>query len=69
MPKPRDSKEFTAFAKLTDRLFSVPRSVIQERLNAHREQAAQNPNRRGPKRKDVTPSASSEPAHDDAEAS
>lgn len=47
----RPSKEYTAFTKLTDRLLSVPRAVIQHRIEAHREASAQNPNRRGPKRK------------------
>jgi hypothetical protein len=50
MPK-RNSKEYVAFAKLTDRLLSVPRSELQKRLDAYREQAAKNPNKRGPKPK------------------
>ena len=56
----RPSKEYAKFAKLTDKLLSVPRAELQKRLDAHKEQAAQNPNRRGPKRKAVTPSASSD---------
>lgn len=66
MPKSRPSKEYAAFSKLTDRLLSVPRAELQKRIDAHREKAAQNPNRRGPKRKAVTPSAD---YHDDASAS
>lgn len=51
MAKSRTSKEYTEFVKLTDRLLSVPRAVIQQRIDAHREASAQNPNKRGPKRK------------------
>ncbi len=52
MPK---SKEHEAFTKLTDRLLAVPRAELQKRIDAHKEQSAQNPKRRGPKRKAVTP--------------
>jgi hypothetical protein len=62
----RPSKEYTAFVKLTDRLLAVPRAEIQKRIEAHRQQAAENPRKRGPKRKGVTPSAEH---HDGAEAS
>jgi hypothetical protein len=34
-----------------DRLLSVPRAEIQRRVEQHREQAAQNPRKRGPKPK------------------
>jgi hypothetical protein len=47
----RPTKEFTNFAKLTDRLLAVPRDVIQKRIEQHREQAANNPRKRGPKPK------------------
>jgi len=47
----RPSKEYAAFIKLTDRLLSVPRAELQKRIDAHKEKAAQNPNRRGPKPK------------------
>ena len=33
------------------RLLAVPRAELQRRLDAYREQAAQNPNKRGPKPK------------------
>jgi hypothetical protein len=33
MPK-RNSKEYVAFANLTDRLLSVPRAELQKRLDA-----------------------------------
>jgi hypothetical protein len=54
----RQSKEYRAFVKLTDRLLSVPRAELQKRLDAHREKAAQNPNKRGPKRKATEASVS-----------
>ena len=47
----RKPPEFTAFERLTDRLLSVPREVVNERMKAHKEQAALNPNKRGPKPK------------------
>lgn len=51
MPKGRQSKEYQQFAQLTDRLLAVPRAELQKRIDAHREQAAKNPNKRGPKPK------------------
>jgi hypothetical protein len=42
---------FKRFDKLMRIVLKVPHSVIQERVKAHREQVAKNPNRRGPKRK------------------
>lgn len=56
----RPSREFQGFRDLTDRLLSTPRAVVQKRLTKHREAAAQNPNKRGPKPKLKTtePSAS-----------
>ena len=48
MPK-RTSKEYDRFASLTDRLLSVPHAEVQKRIEQHREQAAKNPNKRGPK--------------------
>lgn len=50
MPK-RTSKEYDRFLKLTDRLLAVPHAEIQKRIGQHREQAAKNPNKRGPKPK------------------
>lgn len=47
MPKP--PKEYDRFTKLVDGLLAVPRAELQKRLDEHREQAAQNPNKRGPK--------------------
>jgi hypothetical protein len=33
------------------KLFAVPHDVVQKRIEQHREQAAQNPRKRGPKPK------------------
>lgn len=44
-------KEYAEFVKLTDKLLSVPRSELQKRLDAHKEKAALNPRKRGPKPK------------------
>ncbi len=63
----RPSKEYAKFVKFTDKLLSVPRADLQKRLDAHKEKAAQNPKRRGPKRKVIEPSADS--ALDASEAS
>jgi len=58
---PRPTKEYQAFTHLVDRLLAVPRAAIVERMAAHRDQAAQNPRRRGPKAKTPEPSASAPP--------
>jgi hypothetical protein len=47
----RTSKEFDRFRALTDKLLKVSRVELQKRLDAYKEQAAQNPNKRGPKPK------------------
>jgi hypothetical protein len=47
----RPSKEYQAFRNLTDRLLAVPRATVEKRIAQQREQAANNPNKRGPKRK------------------
>jgi hypothetical protein len=36
---------------LTDKILSVPRAVVEQKIKEHREQAAQNPLKRGPKPK------------------
>lgn len=51
MAKSRPSKEYRAFSKLTDRLLTVPHTEIQQRIERYREEAAKNPNKRGPKPK------------------
>jgi DNA repair protein RadC len=45
------ASEFLNFDRLLDRLLAVPRSVVTERIDAHRRQSANNPRRRGPKPK------------------
>jgi hypothetical protein len=57
----KHSVEYERFTALVDRVLAVPHSVIKQRIEEHRKQVAQNPNRRGPKPKGkagVTPSAS-----------
>jgi len=55
MPKKLEMIEgpeaFQRFRDLTKAILAVPRSEIQKRIEAHREQSAKNPNRRGPKPK------------------
>ncbi len=51
MAKARTSKEFRNFTAAVEKLFAVPRDVVQKRIEQHREQAAQNPRKRGPKPK------------------
>jgi hypothetical protein len=53
---------FKRFDKLMRTVLKVPHSVIQARVQAHREQVAKNPNRRGPKRKPKPNGASRAPA-------
>ena len=43
--------EYDRFTNLVDQVLSVPHSVIKQRIEEHREAAAQNPHRRGPKPK------------------
>ena len=45
------SKEFKAFAALTSRLLTVSKETLDARMAAYKEQAALNPNKRGPKPK------------------
>jgi hypothetical protein len=47
----RTPREFDRFVKLTERLLAVPRAEIEKRVAEHREQAAKNPRKRGPKPK------------------
>ncbi len=42
---------YDRFTATVDRLLAVPRVEIQKRIEQHREQAAKNPNKRGPKPK------------------
>ncbi len=51
--------EYDKFTSLVDRVLAVPHSVIKQRVEEHRQQAANNPNRPGPKpKRKVKPSAS-----------
>jgi hypothetical protein len=45
------AEAFHRFREATKAVLSVPHSEIKKRIEAHRKQAAKNPNRRGPKRK------------------
>jgi hypothetical protein len=50
------ASEFDEFTKLVDHVLSVPHTEIVRREQEYQKAAAQNPKRRGPKRK-VKPSA------------
>ena len=50
-PAKNEQNEYQRFTNLVDRVLSVPHSVIKQRIEEHRETAARNPNRRGPKPK------------------
>ena len=58
----RPSKEFQAFDQTMKRLLAVPRATLERRMAEYREQAAQNPNKRGPKPKIKPPASSSHDA-------
>ena len=45
------SKEHARFDALMGKLLTVPKTVVDERMKEHREKTAQNPRKRGPKRK------------------
>lgn len=47
----REPKQYTAFRHLTDQLLAVPKAELDARVREHKQQAAQNPNRPGPKPK------------------
>ena len=53
---------FERFKNAMKTVLSVPHSEIKQRIEEQRKQSALNPNRRGPKRKNVKPSASPVPA-------
>ena len=42
---------YKRFRDATKAVLAVPHSEIKKRIEAHRKEAAQNPNKRGPKRK------------------
>lgn len=62
----KQPQEFDAFTKLVDQVLAVPHSVIQKRVEEHREQADKNPRKRGPKQKARKSSASSRGSNDRA---
>lgn len=45
------AEAFRRFRNATRAVLSVPHAEIKKRIEEHREQAAKNPNKRGPKRK------------------
>jgi hypothetical protein len=59
--KSKSNPEFDAFTRTVDRLLAVPREELQRREREYRERAAQNPCKRGPKKK-LKPSAAHGPA-------
>jgi hypothetical protein len=50
----KQNPEFDSFTELVDRVLAVPRDELERREREYREQVAQNPKRRGPKRKPKT---------------
>jgi hypothetical protein len=58
----KHSDEYERFTSLIDRVLAVPHSVIKERVEEHRRQAAMNPNRPGPKPKRIKSSPSAHAA-------
>jgi hypothetical protein len=52
---------FERFRNAMKTVIAVPRSQVQRMIEQHRKESANNPNKRGPKRK-VKPSASPDPA-------
>jgi hypothetical protein len=49
----RPSKEHAAFNRVVDHLLTVPKSELDRRVKEHKERAALNPNKPGPKPKRV----------------
>jgi hypothetical protein len=56
MSKEKPSEEYTAFDKAMRQILTVSKSELDARVRAHKERAALNPNKRGPKPK-LKPSA------------
>lgn len=59
----RPTKEFQAFDSTMRQLLTVPKAAVVERVAAHRERAAQNPRKRGPKPKPAQKSAAHDPGN------
>jgi len=49
--------EFDAFNRTMDQLLSVSHDELKRRMDAYKAESEKNPNRRGPKRRKVLPSA------------
>ncbi|MGO9449975.1 MAG: hypothetical protein ACLQDV_02845 [Candidatus Binataceae bacterium] len=49
--KSKPNPEFDAFTNTVDRLLLVPRQEMRRREKEYRDQVAQNPRKRGPKKK------------------
>jgi hypothetical protein len=61
MAKARPSKEYAAFDRAMRQVLSVSKAELDARVKAHKERAALNPNKRGPKPR---VKAASSDAHD-----
>lgn len=48
-PKSHRNQEFTAFDALMGNLLKVPKAELDAKVKAHKERAALNPHKRGPK--------------------
>ncbi len=53
---PKASKEYIAFDTAMRQVLTVSKPELDARVKAHKEQSAQNPNKRGPKPKTPVPS-------------
>ena len=51
MDKDRTSPEFDRFNALVGKVLSVPKAVLDERVEEYEKQSKTNPKRRGPKQK------------------
>lgn len=52
----KKSEEYTAFDAAMRQILTVPKAELDRRVREHKEKAAQNPNKRGPKPKARIPS-------------
>jgi hypothetical protein len=59
IPPETNNPQFAAFENLLGHLLAVPHSEIQKRVERHRKQAAENPNKPGPKGKRASASRAS----------
>jgi hypothetical protein len=54
--------EYEKFASLTNKVMSISKEELNRRLAEYKELSLASPNRRGPKRKVITPSVDRDPA-------